>query len=139
MTILDMTSRLDARTSLPNQRTAGDTVLRLEPATVTELPDATTRRLRETGIDSAVDALCTLLTQADTFRRSPGQAGVVLAGFAGQVRAYATSLGVLVYPDSPEDAFAVKRAILASLEAGPIDADAVRALALSQDDSPEAC
>ena len=139
MTILDMTSRLNARTAAPNQRTAGATVLRLEPATVTELPDATTRRLRETGIDSAVDALCALLTQADSFHRSPGQAGTVLAGFAGQVRAYATSLGVLVYPDFPQEAFAVKRAILAALEDGPIDADAVRALALAEDEPPEAC
>lgn len=138
-TLLNLAPRLSARAAAPAQRDGLAAVRHLGGATVTQLPDAATRRLRDTGIDSAIDALTCLLMQADTFGRTLHMDPATRAEFTGQVHAYATSLGVLVYPDFPGEAISVKRDIINALAVGPLEADAIRALVLPELDAPEAC
>jgi hypothetical protein len=115
------------------------TVTRIGIAPVLRLPLASTRRQLEAGFDSAVDALTFLLMQADACARTPRIPEPERNKFAGQVQAYAFALGVLVHPDSPADAVAVKQAIQSALAAGPLDAADLRLIALPEMVPTDAC
>lgn len=129
MTVLAFSPRHDARPTVP----------RIGVAPVLRLPISSTRRQLEAGLDLAVDALTYLLMQADACARTPAISDSDRSEFTGQVQAYAFALGVLVHPDAPADAVAVKRDIQDALASGPLDSSELRALALPDLPPEDAC
>jgi hypothetical protein len=123
MTILDFPlARRTARPSVP--------IAHIGLARVLPMPAHTSRGPLDAGLESAVDAISMLLMQVDGLTRHTAVSGADLAGYTGQVEAYAFALGVIVHPDSPQQAVQVKRTILGALAVGPLDSDDIRELAM---------